>query len=521
MSRIELLHHYQEMRVSPDFSARNYWEPLLEDPMGNVAHVLQHVLLWNKAALDMTALDHTVSSSVPPAPSTYAEQFGPVRTSRAMAMVHLALFEALNTIDRRYTSYHGIQAVVFGSTGLTPDQVTSSTTSEDLAVEEAAFWTLASLYPNKQSILQDNYRSPDVEQIVAAIKRANYRNPRRAAEIIARGTAIGKAAAAAVVADRTNDGSQIPDLHASDFLNAPPPAWMSDPLHPNNVALGSSWHNVRPFVLTSNVQFPVPAPPASDSDQYRQDLETTGRLGGDPNAAASAIRNPTPTERTKEQTFIGVFWAYDGTALLCAPPRLYNMIATSVATREKIVSDPLEMARLLATINIAMADAGIAGWTAKYSFLRPRPVTAIRAAGGDLALWTPLGAPQSNSKDVVNFTPPFPTYPSGHATLGGALFQALREFYGTRDDRDTQFTFVSDEYNGVNRGADGIVRPLIPRHFRSFGAAETENGWSRVYLGIHFPADLTTGIAEGNQVGMFVSAHLFTALLPAKGRQER
>lgn len=520
MSRIELLHHYQEVRISPDFTAKNYKEDLLQDSMGNVAHLLQHVLLWNKAALDMTALDHTVSSSVPPVPSTYAEQFGPVRTSRAMAMVHLALFEALNTVQRRYTSYHGIQAAVFSSTRLKPDQVTSLTASEDLAVEESAFWVLAALYPNKQKVLQDNYRTPDVEQIRASIERANFRHPERALEIIARGSAIGKAAAAAVLADRTDDGSQIPDLHASDFSNAVSPAWMTDPLHPNNVALGSSWHDVRPFVLTSNKQFLVPPPPAPYSEEYKQDLITTGRLGGDPNAVASATRSPTRTDRTREQTFIGVFWGYDGTALLCAPPRLYNMIATSIATRERIISDPLELARLLASVNVAMADAGIAGWTAKYTFLRPRPVTAIRAQGDDLALWTPLGAPQSNSKEVVNFTPPFPTYPSGHAVFGGALFQSLRDFYGTWEDNDTAFTFVSDEFNGVNRGADGVVRPLIPRHFRSFQDAELENGWSRVYLGIHLPADLASGIALGNQVGTFISTNLFKKLPPAKHPQD-
>ena len=180
------------------------------------------------------------------------------------------------------------------------------------------------------------------------------------------------------------------------------------------------------------------------------------RLGGD--------GITTPTVRTDDQTIAGIYWAYDGTPTLCAPPRLYNQIAEVIATQ--MGSDVAEQARLLALVNVAMADAGIAIWESKYFYKLWRPVTGIREADpgtgptgigdrnpltrGD-ATFSPLGAPASNL-DAPNFTPPFPAYPSGHAGFGGALFQILRNVYGTDD---IPFTFVSDELNGVTRRQRG------------------------------------------------------------------
>jgi hypothetical protein len=251
------------------------------------------------------------------------------------------------------------------------------------------------------------------------------------------------------------------------------------------------------------------------SPAYAAAFNEVKNLGGDGIA--------TPTQRTAEQTFIGIFWAYDGTPSLCAPPRLYNQIAVQIADQTRLGT--VQLARLLALVNVAMADAGMAIWDSKYHWDVWRPITGIResdigagptgAGDGNSATigdptFMPLGAPATNLAGP-NFTPPFPAYPSGHAGFGGALFQILRRFYGT--DR-LGFTFVSDEFNGVTKGNDGNVRPYMPCSFSTFSQAEEENGQSRIYLGIHWSFDKTEGIAQGRRIADYVFDHTFARRRP-------
>ena len=162
-------------------------------------------------------------------------------------------------------------------------------------------------------------------------------------------------------------------------------------------------------------------------------------------------------------------------------------------------------------------------WESKYFYQFWRPVTGIREADagtgptglgdGNAAtigdpFFSPLGAPASNLTGL-NFTPPFPAYPSGHAVFGGALFQTLRNFYKTDH---IPFTFVSDELNGVTPGNDGVPRALSPRSFTTLSQAEEENGQSRIYLGIHWSFDKTEGIAQGRRVADHVFENAFAPL---------
>ncbi len=178
------------------------------------------------------------------------------------------------------------------------------------------------------------------------------------------------------------------------------------------------------------------------------------------------------------------------------------------------------MMRLLALSNTAMADAAIAIWESKYYYQFWRPVTGIRESDpgtGPTGLggWQPghhrrsdvhaFRRPSSNLNGA-EYTPPFPTYPSGHAGFGGAVFETLRSVFGTDD---IAFTFVSDEFNGVTKDNGGNVRPLLPRSFTSLSQAEEENGESRIYLGIHWRFDKTQAISQGEQVADYVFAHAF------------
>ncbi len=450
---------------------------------GGVVDLTAFVKHWNEIAINASGLDHMPSDQG--APHTFGENLGPCRASRAMAIVHIAIFEVVNAIEGGFQSY----------VGLAPAQPTASMRA---AIGQAAYDTLSALFPSQTALFV-----PELDAELAAIPAGTAKD---------QGIALGQAAAQAILQMRTNDGSQLPEpLYGVDYIASDLPGkWRQDPISMVPLALGADWNQVAPFVMTSADQFRAPDPPAIDSPEYALAYDEEKVLGGD------GVN--TPTVRSDEQTFIGLYWGYDGTPSLCAPPRLYNQIAVQLATEQGL--DVVELARLLALANVAMADAGLAVWESKYFYEYWRPVTAIRESdpgtgptglgdGNPLTVgdttFTPLGAPASNAMGP-NFTPPFPAYPSGHAGFGGALFQTLRRFFGTDD---IAFTFVSDEFNGVTQDNQGNTRPLMPRAFGTLTEAEDENGQSRIYLGIHWKFDKEEGIQQGRNVGNFVFDNIF------------
>lgn len=350
---------------------------------------------WNGVAIDASGLDHTPVS--PGEGRVFGEQLGPTRASRAMAIVHIAMFDALNAIEGRYDGYSGLPTV-------------SAATSGDAAVAQAAHDTLVALFPS-QAAQFDWVLADDLGHIPDGTPKA-------------RGIALGRRAAAAILASRADDGSDHAEPRVGiEFIPGDRPGqWRQGPVSRHPLALGAYWGEVRPFVIGSGDRFRVPPPPDLDGRGYADAFAEVKRLGGDGDV--------TRTARTDEQTFIGIFWAYDGTPSLCAPPRLYNQVAMQVAGQRG--TRGVELARLLALVNVAMADAGIAIWESKYHYQLWRPVAGIRESDpgtgptglgdgnrrtvGDPA-FSPLGAPASNLAGP-NFTPPFPSYPRAMPASG-------------------------------------------------------------------------------------------------------
>ncbi len=308
--------------------------------------------------------------------------------------------------------------------------------------------------------------------------------------------ARGALAASNILALRADDGSQIAEPQYVD-MNLPtgPGEWAPDSISNNQTALGGYWNRVTPFALDSSDQFRAPPPEALDSDGYQADFNDVLNYGGD--------GVTTPTLRTPEETIIGIYWGFDGAPRIGTPPRLYNMITLEIARQNGLDNQPAELTHLLAIVNTALADAAIAAWDSKYAYNRWRPSNGIRATPGSNPTWMALGAMESNTTSP-DFTPPFPAYPSGHATFGGALFEVLR-----RALPDAPFTFISDEFNGVTTDHNGNVRPRLPRTFAGFDAAEAENARSRIYLGVHWQQDANAGIAMGNAVADYVIDNYF------------
>jgi hypothetical protein len=429
---------------------------------------------WNAIAIEAAKQDHALT-----APGI---QFGPTRTSRAMAIESIAVYDAVNAIDRSCAPF------------LVSDVHASAGASIEAAAVQAAHDTLSALYPYLKSSLFDPTLAADLAVIPPGLAR--------------QGVAVGQAVAQEVLADRANDSSQI------DAVGQPinyvygqmPGQWRADPIHPMP-PLTPDWGKVTPFAIKSATQFGAPLPPLITSKEYADAYKEVKAIGGD------GVH--TPTTRTDEQTIIGLFWGYDAQPGMCAPIRFYNQIAEVLSKQEGLTE--IQNARFFALINVAMADAGITVWNDKYRYNFWRPVTAIRendpgtgptglgSGNPDLVgqgdpTWQPLGAPADNNNGI-NFTPPFPSYTSGHAGFGGTLFEMMKDYFGTDN---IHFTIVSDEFNTITIDQNGHPRPLIPRSFDSFSQAAEENGQSRIYLGIHWKFDKVQGIKSGGEIADYV-----------------
>jgi membrane-associated phospholipid phosphatase len=436
------------------------------------------ILYWNAVAIEADRVTHTTGAA------DEKQSQGPVGSSRSLAIVHLAMHDAYFGIKGGYEPYLG--------SGLRRPPAGANV---DSAVAAAAHATLSLLYPSQRSAF--NAAAAGAGLVPG---NADYD-----------GNAFGLRVAAELLALRKND----PTTSDAGYVFSPaPPHHRPDPDNAEQAFYGANYGALsHAFAVTSRHH--LDAPPQPGDPLYQRALRQVRGKGIAPQLAGTLPADLQPT-RTPSETAIGLFWAYDGEIGLGTPPRFYNLILRKIAVARG--NDVAANARLFALANTAMGDAGILCWADKYIYDLWRPVVGIRQndlvtttpqTGTDILKpesdpgWLPLGAPNTNNVGSKNRTPPFPSYPSGHATFGGAVFQTIRHFYGQGapgpDNLTHGLDFVSDELNGVSVDNTGTLRPLLVRQFPGgLWQMMLENALSRVFLGVHWSFDAFASDAAGH-----------------------
>ena len=376
-------------------------------------------------------------------------------STRTLAMVQVAAHDALNAINRRYDAYY------FEGPG-------DPAASPDAAVAAAAHTVLMGVVGSYGTPAQKGATFALVEQAYAASMARVADGPARN-----KGVAVGRAAGAAMLTLRKDDGAfrdapYTPGVGPGRWRPHPNPVPANPPIANPDLARGYApsavpgWGNVTPFTLLSASQFWLPGPPALTSATYVRDYNELKNIGG-----------KISTVRTDDQTQIARFW-FEG-------PGNWNTIARTVATTRRL--DVWESARVLALMNLAMADAYIAGFKIRYVYDSWRPVTAIREGDNDDNDAT-VGDPTWDSHQN---TPAVSDYPSTQSAFSAAAAVALASAVG---GDQISFTVTS------GKPFEGITRS-----FTSFSLAARESADSRVYAGIHFRSACEDGLTLGRKIG--------------------
>jgi hypothetical protein len=432
------------------------------------------ILNVNDLALQLVALDFS-DGHMP-------NNGGPTKTSRALAIIHLAA--------------HDAYALVSGGSLNPMLAATKIPNLPATLVKNAANGSAAMLCAGVRAA---SVLYPDFKKFIAA-EAAKFSSSNEDGCCNDLACKYGEQVADAWIASRMNDGSSAPQLDT--LYNQAAGHHRPDPLDPKQQTLGRNWGLVTPFVLDSVV---------ADAFLGEAPLLTSPKYATAFEEVVTGGKNSLP-QTNPDNAVIGIFWGYDGANKIGVPPRLYNQVVRAI---EGFSMQPHELQlKVLTAINVAMADAGIAAWYWKYRYDVWRPVVGIREAdagwgpmgkGNDNPLtkgkgdpfWLPLGAPSSNSLKP-NGTPGFPAYPSGHATFGGACFETAAALLGSTP-AETNVEFVSDEFNGITTDNTGVVRPKYTKKF-DLATAIKDNNESRIWLGVHWRFDADGGEKVGSAI---------------------
>jgi MYXO-CTERM domain-containing protein len=369
----------------------------------------------------------------------------PNPSTRAIAIGHLAAYDAVNAITHSGEKY------------LPGELAVTLPASANAAAIQAFHDALVFAVPAKQSDLDKALKNALADLADGAAKT--------------NGIAVGKAAAAALVAARTNDGAETPQPYlGEDALGK----WRPTPAG-NLAANTPEWATLKPFALTSPTQFDPGPPPALSSGRYATDLLETKLYGA-----------KTGSTRTAEQTTIAQFWAQQTQLPVFQLARTFSKSHTLTLD---------ENARFFGQLSLALADARIAVWSAKYEYGLWRPVTSINSPLDD-------GNPDTTPDPEGDWlplleTPNHPEYVSGHSATGAAGAAVLAAWFGD----ENSFAVTSET----------LVGAAYTRSFTRFSDAAQENANSRIYGGIHYRFSNEAGLALGKKVAGYVLTHTLAA----------
>jgi hypothetical protein len=413
-------------------------------------------------------------------------QANPGWSTRSMAMMNTAIYDVFQAFDRTHKPF-------------LVDTRAQPNTSLEAAVHQAAYEVLVDCYPGEKSMLD-----ADLNARMALIPGgANKTN----------GINLGRSIAQACITNRTGDNAKVITPYTP---GTQPGRWRPDPFNPGQSAWGPGWGTVKTFGIPNTLDFvnalaPIPT---LNSQAYADAFNMVKNYGAINSAG-----------RTAEQTKIGLFWAYDRPTM-GPPPVLFARNLEEIA--EQTGTTPAQNARLFAMASVAQADAATASWDAKFKYNFWRPVAAIQEADGDGNPgtvadpgWRPLGAPGNDPLSMSDdFTPPFPAWTSGHATMGGAWFKSIELFYGTNTydqidgivGNDLKYTLTSEEAGGGSSRDFSTFTQSGLLDVGTENSPEGENGMSRIYLGVHWIFDQRDGITLGNNIANYVAANHFQAI---------
>jgi hypothetical protein len=378
---------------------------------------------------------------------------GPPQRNRIVAMMHVAIHDALNSIEPRYESYADVPP---GNPYALPASAVAAAAYEVLIMQASAQSSAITTFYNNQILALADCPS----------------------EACAAGTAAGQAAAHAILALRVGDGATTP--HLPYTLPAAPGVYQQTPGTPPAPSIApqfAGWALVTPFVLGSGSQFR--AEPGEiftlTSEAYTRDFDEVKRVG--------ALDAEALGQRTPDQSAIARFWPGGGSN--------WNAVTRIIVSNRGL--DSWEHAQLFALLNIALSDANVAVFDTKYAYNFWRPVTAIRAANAD-------GNPATTA-DIAwisyQNTPPYPDYTCGLTTGAGAGTEVLRRYFGTDD---IAYTLTTPPPTNLTRS------------FTSLSEAASEAVDARVFGGMHFRSGCVRGVIQGRQVGRFVFYHALRPL---------